>query len=505
MGKENPPFYRAIPVYVLLLPVFFVIHGYNENYGLIAWPDLLLLLGSYCLVAALLTGLLFLVYRNLSKAALLAALLLGIYFFFGAIHDFLKMHSSLWHRYSVLLPLLALLTALTGIWLKKTRLPLLRVNLFFNGLLLLYILADTAGIAWKAVHPVQNNLSVTASAYGPGIQPCDTCASPDIYFLVFDEYCSTVNLAETFQYNNTALDSFLLKQGFFIQAHSFSNYNFTPFSIASILNMNYINGISRADSITVDDYTNCEKLIKNSRVAAFLGTRNYEVVNYSIFDLAGSPSPVEVSLLPVKTKLITEQTLFRRLWRDIGWNFIMGRFHADWITKGMIYNNLELNKKAVKQVKDQTLAAHTRPRFVYAHFEMPHWPFYYDKDSRLRNQELLIAEMEGAPVAGYTNYLPYTNARLEEMVTAIQKNTKRAAAIIIMGDHGFRVNINGVSTRHFFQNLNAVYFPRSNYSQLKDTVSGVNQFRLVFNSLFNQSLPLLKDSAVFLRDYHPRR
>ena len=503
MGKKNLPFYRVHPFYVLLLPLFFVVHGYKENYGLIVLGDILLLLGSYCLVALVLTGLLYAAYRNISKAAFLAALLLGIYFFFGAIHDFLKAHSGWWHRYSVLLPVFLLVIVITSLLLKKAVHNFYRVNLFFNGLLLIYLLVDVAAITWKALHPAPNPLSVVSSGYRAGTRPCDTCSSPDIYFLVFDEYSSTVNLKETFQYNNQALDSFLAKRGFFIQAHSFSNYNFTPFSVASILNMNYVNGLGNPDSVVLADYTNCERLIKDNQVIDFLSAGNYECRNYSIFDLAGSPSSVEVSLLPVKTKLITAQTLFRRLWRDIGWNFVMGRFRADWITRGMVYNNLDLNNRILKEVQAESRASYNRPRFIYAHFEMPHWPFYYDKNGQMRSQELLIAEVNGSHTASYTNYLPYTNSKIEELVKEIQKNTNGGAAIIIMGDHGYRAGLRGVSRDHYFQNLNAVYFPRKNYGLLKDSISGVNQFRVVFNTLFNQSFPLLKDSAVFLTDYHP--
>ncbi len=503
MGKEKPPFYRLHPFYVLLLPVFFVLHGYNENYGVIAVSDMLVLLGGYCVAALLLTGLLYLLYRNVAKAAFLAALLFCIYFFFGAIHDFLKLHAGFWHRYSRLLPFFLTVIIITALVLKKTTHRFFRINLFFNGLLLIYILVDTAAIAWKTLHPERNRLSAAAAANKAALLPCDNCAHPDIYFLVFDEYSSTVNLRETFQYNNAALDSFLVKQGFFMQSHSFSNYNFTPFSVASILNMNYINGIAQPDSVGVEDYANCEKLIKNNQVIDFLSARNYALRNYSIFDLADSPSSVEVSLLPVKTKMITEQTLFRRLWRDIGWNFVMGRFRADWITRGMVYNNLDLNNKLLKQLQEETRAAYGQPRFVYAHFEMPHWPFYFDQTGQLRSQDLLIAEVGGTHIGPYTNYLPYTNSKIMELVTSIQQNTHGKSVIIIMGDHGYRVDLEGVSRNHYFQNLNAVYMPQQNYRLLKDSISGVNQFRVIFNTLFNQSFPLLKDSSVFLKDYHP--
>lgn len=504
MDKENLPFYRLYPFYIFLLPLFFVTHGYNENYGLIAFGDILFLLAGYCVTALVITALAYFLCKNISRAAFLAGLILGVYFFFGAAHDFLKLHSGWAHRYSVLLPFLFVTVLLSALLLKKAKRRFLRVNLFFNGLFLIYFLVDITAIGWKALHPGRNTIS-TGPGYHDGARPCDTCANPDIYFLVFDEYASSVNLKETFQYNNEALDSFLAKQGFFVQAHSFSNYNFTPFSVASILNMNYVNGPFNPDSVVLADYTNCEKQIKNSSVVDFLLSRNYVFRNYSIFDFAGNPSAAEVSLLPVKTKLITEQTLFRKLWHDIGWNFLGGRFGTGWITENLVYNNLKLNNKMQRYLQEEVIAVRSQPRFVYAHFEMPHWPFYYNAAGQPRNKDVLITELNGIHSASYTGYLPYTNDKLEAMVLSIQQSTHRQAVIIIMGDHGYRVDLKGRTRNHYFQNLNAVYFPRRNYGLLKDSISGVNQFRVIFNSLFNQSFPLLKDSAVFLKDYHPNK
>jgi hypothetical protein len=51
-----------------------------------------------------------------------------------------------------------------------------------------------------------------------------------------------------------------------------------------------------------------------------------------------------------------------------------------------------------------------------------------------------------------------------------------------------------------FYNQNAVYYPDGDYSALYDSISGVNQFRVVLNKMFGQKLPLLRDSVIFLRD-----
>ena len=70
-----------------------------------------------------------------------------------------------------------------------------------------------------------------------------------------------------------------------------------------------------------------------------------------------------------------------------------------------------------------------------------------------------------------------------------------------MGDHGLRYHDRlGYNPLSFVENQNAVYFPGKDYRLFYDSISGVNQFRVILNTLFGQNLPLLKDSVVNVKD-----
>jgi hypothetical protein len=101
-------------------------------------------------------------------------------------------------------------------------------------------------------------------------------------------------------------------------------------------------------------------------------------------------------------------------------------------------------------------------------------------------------------VNAYLEYLQYSNTQIRSLIDTIQANTAGKAVIILMGDHGFRQRMSENMPRNF-QAMNAVYLPEKNYHLLYDSISGVNQFRVLFNIIFQQSFPLLKDSSVFLR------
>ncbi len=486
--------------YVFLIPVFFVLHGYNENFGLIGFGDVLLLLITYLAGAAIVYFFGWIIYRNHLKTALFSGTLLFFYFFFGAIDDFFKEHLPLLSRYQYILPIFFAALCGFSIYLEKTGHKLNKTTLLINCLLIIYLLVDIGAFLWKSLHPNEDKLSIYGIEKKYAYTPCRECNDPDIYFLLFDEFSSTENLKQNFHYDNSELDSFLLKRGFSIQTRSNSNYNFTFFSIASILNLNYINGIKNAHRITSQDYTRCTDLIRNNEVIRFLSSRKYDIVNYSMFDLAGSPTLLKSGFFPTKTRLITDQTLFNRIMRDLGWNLYMGRFEIHWLTRNNLYENLNNNNKILDLLNKETRHKSNSPRFVYAHFLMPHPPFYYDRNGQLRDKKILDEEIPQEQIKSYVGYIPYTTGKLKAMVDTIQKNSNNKAVIILMGDHGYRFNSSTLPISHNFKNLNAVYFPDKTDSLLTDSVSGVNQFREIFNIMFKQNMPLLEDSTIFLKE-----
>jgi hypothetical protein len=313
-----------------------------------------------------------------------------------------------------------------------------------------------------------------------------------------DEYASSASLEQDYHYHNTTLDSFLQARHFSVQTHSRSNYNFTIFSMASMLNMNYLQGIKNPRAIDVNDYANCEQLILNNEVIKRLTATGYDIYNYSIFNLAGHPTRILQSFLPLNTLLITEQTLLARMRKDIGWKLAAWYpFKWFWGMDIMLINN---NNNTVRRlVEERAAAPYTTPRFVYAHFYMPHHPYYYNNKNEIRSMADLVREKDLMPLPSYLNYLPHVNACIMEMIDSIQQHDPRAV-IVLMGDHGHRGTTKEIFPARFFKNLNAVYFPDKDYHLLYDSISAVNQFRVVFNKLFNQGLPLLKDSSVIISE-----
>src|SRR5215471_12661980 len=94
------------PFYIALFPVFFVFHGYVENFRLISPMSALLLCGLYTAVSLLVTATFYLFFKDLSKAALLSFFILAFDYFFGNVVDLLNefLPSSFIVKYSFLVP-----------------------------------------------------------------------------------------------------------------------------------------------------------------------------------------------------------------------------------------------------------------------------------------------------------------------------------------------------------------------------------------------------------------
>jgi hypothetical protein len=491
MDKKKT-YFAIAPVFPFLLCLFFVFHGYVLNFNYIPPGDAALLVSVYLVASILLTGLCWLLFRNFYKAALMSFSLLCLYFFFGSFHDFLKkyFHDSLPTRYVFLLPTLFALFILLAIFLYRRKRNFFTVTRYLNILLLVFLTIDIISLLGKTV------IRKTARAIPNDFAVCDSCKKPDIYLILADEYAGSKELKDLFGFDNSGFENALKERGFNIVNNSYSNYNYTPFSVASILNMDYLSlpDTARSGNEILYSY----ERIRYNKLHRDLRSAGYTFYNYSIFDFDGQPARTQETFLPAKLRLITSQTFFSRLRRDIGFNLIT-RFHSRSALRAETYGTNENNQHLYDLTWKITEEKTSTPKFIYTHLMMPHYPYYYDENGREHGFEELV---EGNQVnkGNYISYLKYSNKKFLALIDKIKKQAPGPPVIVLIGDHGFRHFTEPVERQYYFLNLNAVYFPDGNYKGLRDSVSMVNEFRMILNNRFQQGMPLLKDSTIYLKD-----
>ncbi len=152
------------------------------------------------------------------------------------------------------------------------------------------------------------------------------------------------------------------------------------------------------------------------------------------------------------------------------------------------YNNLMLEK-----IKTEIASVSSKPRFIYTHLFMPHYPYYFDENGDRNNLTTVGNEYDQN---AYKNYLIYSNKVFLQLIDTILKKSSKPPIIILLGDHGFRQFKNQRQANFHFMNLNAIYLPNRDYKLFYNGMSNVNLFRVILNSQFQQELPLLKDSCI---------
>ena len=104
-------------------------------------------------------------------------------------------------------------------------------------------------------------------------------ARQDIYYIILDSYANSSTLKDTYKYDNHEFTDYLTKKGFYVGFKSRSNYPVTVLSLASSLNMEYINYLSDTMGIESRDRTILFKMIENNKVMKFLKSKGYKYIN----------------------------------------------------------------------------------------------------------------------------------------------------------------------------------------------------------------------------------
>lgn len=480
------------PIYTFLLIIFFIFHGYTTNYNIVPFKDSLILIGVYFLVALGMIILFYFILKNINKSCLLTLFILAYQFFFGSLHDTLKelFPGSFITKYRFLLPSILISLIILIVYFYKRKNNFAWPTLYLNLLFLILISVDLITLV-----SISNNALLKNKTTEIRSTPCDTCSKPDIYLIVADGYSGKQQLKELFNFDNTNFENELRKRDFFVIDSSLSNYNFTPFSIASMLDMDYLTGIEGRNS-SKNDMLICFNKIKNSKTLKLLEGMGYRIYNYSIFDLKDQPAFTKPTFIQNKTRPIISQTFLYRIRRDIGYHLVT-TLKIKSVTKKWLETDLRNNKKVIDLTLRTSKTSDLKPMFIYTHIVMPHYPYYFDSIGNKTDYQFLTDEFNSNK-ENFVSYLKYANKEYLKLIDTLLLNTKGKSIILFLSDHGFREFYPPVQKKFHFLTLSSIYLPNKNYTDYYKGQSNINNFRLLFNNYFNLQYPIIKDSSSFL-------
>jgi hypothetical protein len=492
MHKSKDP-WQLKRWFVFLLPVFFVWHGYVQNYPLVPVSDAFKLVFEYLLIILLLVIVFHFIFRSWQKGLLFVFFLMCIQFFFGAVHDLLKnlFADSFIPKYSFLLPFILAIVAAIFVFLLKTRRRFIRASRYLSITMVILIAVDLAILTARLISRSKINTTTTELA------GCRDCKRPNIYLVIMDEYAGRNQLHDIFSFDNSDFENELQKRNFHIVRKAMSNYNFTPYSMASIFDMDYLKGITGKANDISNRNTSYETINKNALVST-LDALGYDFVNLSLFDFAGKPGVNNNEFYSTHEKLISSPTLTSRVRKDLWYHFVT-TFKFRWAQNNWQKGLVTVLEKEYNGTLTAAAENSGKPRFVYTHFIMPHYPYLFARNGRQLSFE--ESQQDGRRDL-YLGYLQYCNKKCLALADSLLQKDRTGPIIILMSDHGFtKYDPSNVDPSYNFDNVINVYFPDQDYSEFHDTLSNVNLFRLILNKQFKQRLPLLKDSTIFLKEY----
>jgi len=431
-----------------------------------------------------------LIFKDILKAAVFVSLFLILCFSYGHFYDLTKGSGFVRHRY--LLPLWSILLISGALFIRRRR-YLQSLTCVLNAMALFLIVIPLVNIGiykfktgfHKSTHETLGE--ATSSETG------ERATLPDIYYIIMDRYGSAEILKEMFDFDNSDFINYLQEKGFYVASKSRSNYPRSALSLASSLNMEYINYLADKVGENSDNTLPLDAMIEDNRVWRFLKSKGYKYIHFGSWWHPTSinryaDENVNLYPLPEFSMLIFKTTMFYPFAEKL--QFLNDR-QLQW--RRVLYKFDKLAE--VPSIKE--------PTFVFAHMLVPHEPFVFDKEGNYLTEE---QARKMSKKEKFVNQLIFTNKKLRALIDKLLSASDPPPIIILQGDEGpypenFKwVNANPVDIKHKFGILNVYFLPGVDKSILYPSITPVNTFRLVFNLYFGTNYELLPDESYIIAD-----
>ncbi len=490
---------RSIPAHAVLLAIYPTLFLYAQNVDITPPSDALVPI----LLAASLSLLLLLVLtfalRNRDRAGLLTSLVVLLFFSYGHLSEALEsfeftVGEASFGPDAVLMPLWGVLLGAGLYSLLRTRRDLHTLTNVLNVVALCLILLAAGRIlsyglwtgAWLDQSPV-------ATAETNPQEPASVETTPDIYYIILDAYASAETLEQIWDHDNHEFVDYLTERGFYVVPDAKTNYTVTFLSLASSLNMQYINYL--ADELGVDstDRRQAYQMIQNSEAVRFLRSRGYKFIHFQSGWGATGKNPyadrdIRCGLVTEFAQVLVRTTVLRPL--------------ADRLIPD--------DRRTVVLCTFETLAEVQQiiegPRFVFAHILVPHPPFLFGPNGEPMDTDPDFDSRDWDSY--YLGQLDFVNKKVKVLVDKILSEAETPPVIILQADHGSRsrrapAEPSGRPLIERIGILNAYYLPGNGHELLYETITPVNTFRVIFNAYFETNYELLEDRVFFSRLKRP--
>ena len=490
-----------LPLHPVLFAAYAVLLLYASNLGQVLPVDAAAPLARAIVGAVLATALIALLLRGARRGAIVASALVIVYFGYGHVSQALA-GTGATDQTLLLAGGAFIVAALVYAARAKASLPSATAGLNVAAIALV-LLVSVQILPYEAARsgrgPISSAAGVAAArAIGPaGVRltsPNQPARKPDIYFLIFDRYGSAEAIERRFGITDNPLYGWLADRGFQVPAYPHANYRATDFSLAATLNMRFLDNLTTEVGRTSRDRTPAQSMIQDHAVGSFLEAEGYRY--YQLGTWFGPTHSVRIAdenlTLGVASEfetVLNDTTIVPAIQRALGVTSPELTF-TDRHREGTLFELRQLRR----------VATAGGPKFVFAHFLLPHDPYVFRADGTPISEAEAKATTDEREL--YAGQLAFANAQIQDIVGYLLSGPEASRPIVIIeGDEGPLMcrSVDCVRTtpdylRIRLGNLVAMYLPGVDV-RLPDSFTSVNTFRTVFREYFGADLPDLPNRS----------
>jgi len=487
-------------IYPFVFAIFPILFLYAFNIDQTPFKDAIIPLLISLAAVAVLFLLLWLALKSAAKAGLISSVFVVLFFSYGpflhVLHKtFLKAVPD-----NAFTAVFALVFILLAALIIRHKGDFKKLTKMLNVVAVVLIALSIINITVYGISASSRNRQTHRGVPVKKIVGLDRSKLPDVYYIILDAYVGQQTLKDFFKYDNSEFTGFLKEKGFYVASESRSNYPETFLSLASSLNMEYVNFLTKECGKNSKSRYIPYKMIENNAVSHFFKLNGYKVVVLAS-NWVGTRRFKDADLL------MARNTVFEQEFTDV---LIKSTLLRTVVNIGGVASREGVQYMFSELPEIQGMIE--GPRFVFAHVICPHPPYLFDRNGN-PVKDSGEATTWGDRKDDYLNQLIYVNKRIKQFVSEILAKSKRPPVIILQADHGtafvlgtawdkwIKPSAEGVRERTGI--LNAYYLPALGEGTPYETITPVNSFRLVFDRYFKTSYGQL-DNRVYWSSYdHP--
>ncbi|MBN1396966.1 MAG: hypothetical protein JXA06_02940 [Bacteroidetes bacterium] len=306
-----------------------------------------------------------------------------------------------------------------------------------------------------------------------------------IFWIILDEHPSSLVLDEVWGYKDTVFRKELESLGFTAYDSCVSNYNYTPFSIASTAYGAMLN-INEPISVNARQQDEIGLMIKQSPVMNIFKYLGYRFCNYSFWEDG------------FKEYFADKGTIINSSVAGV----IFEKFSIQDAYSKVLYNRMIID--SLKNVL-YSFSENCERIFVYAHIYMPHAPFLrLDVDS----DQIIMKSLSHENDPAFLGHIRYTDSLivglLKKWFDKLNISQRSKILILLQSDHGPRYiqkSDKRLRWRSSFGVLNAVHWHGDLSGKYYNGMSNVNTFRILIRDMLGVDIETIKDTSINVCPY----